>query len=302
MNRAIIIIAISLMGCEVVVDVDIPIKPASITVNSVINPDSTVTAFLSASQHVLSDEQFMPLEGATVDLFEDGEYVETLAPVKNRADFTFYKGQSFPKPGYSYRLEVSKNNFKTVRAETVLPHCNGAITEISYREAVGEYSHGEYIFTVTLDDPPGPNYYQVGLYAPFFILEYDQEAEEMVITDTVYSQQYLQSDDPIFSDAGYFGQELTFSDALFEGKSAKVSCRTYLPYYYDFPVSEMEVIVTLREVSEPLFNYQITADLQNSLEGDPFAEPVPVSNNVENGYGVFGGYSQKSYTVVVKNE
>lgn len=289
------------MGCEVVVDVDMPIKPASITVNSVINPDSLVEAYLFTSQHVLSDEQFQPLEGATVSLFEGGEFLETLAEVKGRGGFTFYRGQTAPTPGNSYRLEVSKNEFEAVQAETVLPFCNATLSELSYRESVrDEFSQGEYTFTVTVNDQPGSNYYQVGLYAPYFIFEHDQETGENVITDTIYFQQYLQSEDPIFSDVGYHEQGLTFSDALFEGKSVKISFNTYLPYYYDVQVTEMEVILTLKEISEPLFNYQTTAALQNNLEGNPFAEPVPVYNNIENGYGVFGGYSQKNYPLTVE--
>lgn len=301
MNRALIVIAIFFMGCEVVVDVDMPIKPASITVNSVINPDSLVEVYLFTSQHVLSEGQFPPLEGATVNLFEDEEHVETLTEVKNRADFTFYKGQTTPKPGHAYRLEVSKNQFNTVQAETVLPYCTATLSELAYRESKrDEFSHGEYTFTVTINDQPGSNYYQVGLYVPYFIFQHNQETGENVITDTIYSQHYLQSEDPIFSDVGYFEQGLTFSDALFEGKSVKISFNTFLPYYYDIQVTEIEVIVTLKEISEPLFNYQTTAALQNNLEGDPFAEPVPVFNNVENGYGVFGGYSQKSYPMTVE--
>lgn len=42
----------------------------------------------------------------------------------------------------------------------------------------------------------------------------------------------------------------------------------------------------LRKVSHSYYQYKETKHLQDKLSGDPFAEPVPVYNNIENGVGI----------------
>ena len=42
-------------------------------------------------------------------------------------------------------------------------------------------------------------------------------------------------------------------------------------------------------------------DLQSYNDGSPFSEPVPIFNNIENGYGIFGSYAS-SYIEITNGE
>ena len=52
------------------------------------------------------------------------------------------------------------------------------------------------------------------------------------------------------------------------------------------------MFVYLISASEDYFRYKRTYSLQEESSGDPFAQPVNVYNNIENGFGIVAGYSE----------
>ncbi|MFT6867249.1 MAG: hypothetical protein ACJA08_002089 [Cyclobacteriaceae bacterium] len=50
----------------------------------------------------------------------------------------------------------------------------------------------------------------------------------------------------------------------------------------------------IKKVSEEYYKYEQTSQLQFDIGGDPFSQPVPVFNNIENGFGIFAGYNGNS--------
>jgi hypothetical protein len=51
------------------------------------------------------------------------------------------------------------------------------------------------------------------------------------------------------------------------------------------------IVVSLMSLSEDYFKYKLSLEKYQETAGDPFAQPVQVYSNVENGFGIFGGYS-----------
>ena len=50
-------------------------------------------------------------------------------------------------------------------------------------------------------------------------------------------------------------------------------------------------ILKLNYSKEDYFKYKLSLEKYQETAGDPFAQPVQVYSNVENGFGIFGGYS-----------
>jgi len=286
-----------MVSCEVVVDVDIPLKPASITVHSTINPDSVFQVQLTASQNILSNNEFALIPGATVSIFENEVLLERLSDENDGV----YSGLLKPVKGREYKIEVSKENYKTVEASDVVPNTDVQLATITFSEdARDQYSQHQYKMTVEFDDPKGENFYEIGLYGPEYRYEWDDDTREPYIIDTLFVPYYIDSDDVIFVDNQYYSDTFwAFSDEVVDGKHVKISFTTYINQFWDEQIDELELTVVLREISYPLYKYKQTANLQRSLDGDPFAEPVPVYNNIKNGFGVFGAFQQTAKKVVV---
>ncbi|MFQ5636990.1 MAG: DUF4249 family protein [bacterium] len=87
----------------------------------------------------------------------------------------------------------------------------------------------------------------------------------------------------------YF-EDAYFDDALFDGEFYDLDISFY---NYSEPI-EMFIVVLLT-TSESYYNFHKSVDQQNATEDNPFAEPVPIYTNIENGLGVFAGYSSFVY-------
>ena len=54
-------------------------------------------------------------------------------------------------------------------------------------------------------------------------------------------------------------------------------------------------------ISEAYYEYLKTARLHDESRENPFAEPLNVYGNVENGYGIFAGYSSQTFELAFED-
>lgn len=63
--------------------------------------------------------------------------------------------------------------------------------------------------------------------------------------------------------------------------------------YMNHPYSTMRV--EIYKCSKQTYEYLKRYAIQEGVENDPFAEPIPISNDIQNGFGIFGGLSSTVY-------
>ena len=299
-------------ACETVVDVDIPNQPSRLVPNAFLQADSAVVMELTQSQSILSNTELKSVSGATANLLEEGQPVATLEESQTPG---IYFSTFAPSAGKTYTLTVSKDGFEPVEASTfIAPPVAIASVEVDTSLFLDTYYDFERDTLVTeqrirvdeirlrFDDRPNDrNYYEVSVYRfetqirPRF-----DDQENYLGDDTVrfFSPQYLRSDDPAFAggesdpfgEGGeVFGVTLPFNDDFFNGKSYSLR---FSPEQYGFyGNAEPELHIVLRTIDEGQYRYTRSVDLQYENDGNPFAEPVQIYSNVENGFGIVAGSS-----------
>jgi hypothetical protein len=113
-----------------------------------------------------------------------------------------------------------------------------------------------------------------------------------------------------FDDAGMQQLPNTITDELFDGKTS-----TYKIYYQIFghnqlggpngggngnqqiDYTHLRLTFSASIISKELFNYLKSRQESLDNSGNPFSEPVLVTSNVKNGYGVLGGKSNVTFKV-----
>jgi hypothetical protein len=93
-----------------------------------------------------------------------------------------------------------------------------------------------------------------------------------------------------------FGSGALISDQYFDGQehTVKVAYHTYGIKRY------MKVIhVELTSLTESAYLYKSSIEDYQGASGDPFSEPVLVYDNIENGLGIFAGFSLSSDSLTV---
>ncbi len=305
---------IVLGSCETVIDVDLPVEPTRLVVNGFINPDSAVTVRISKSKFVLDRaESFTLVEDAQAVLFENGQEITQL----NHVGTGLYTSPYRPQVGQQYTIQVDADGLESVEAssEIVKTVEIARLTADSIRRENGSVcSNGDcvptfttaYRFQMTFTDfEERDNFYEVVSYVvvrdsfPVF----DDANPGGPIEYEIFTERrraFLISDDPVvsssefdFGDGGFFGSSLLFTDDIFSGRSYTLNFTTEGA----FGGKITQLTVMLRTLSVDQYEYLRTLQLQEFNEGDPFSEVVPVYNNIENGFGIFAGYSADSVVV-----
>ncbi len=299
-------------ACTTTIEPDIPIEPTRLVVNSVISPDSTAGARISKSKYVLDRaESFVTIDNAQVALYEDGQEVAQL----NHTELGWYTSAYRPKAGHQYLLQVMAEGFPTVEASSEIRPAVPieSLTVDSVRRSAGiscvngdcETTYAkEYQLQLRFSDVTQQrDFYEIIGYGTVVdSFEVRDDLGNIVDYDVFTSRQrlFLTTNDPVltssdvgFGGEGFSGSSLLFTDELIANQTYTILFETDNFFYSDV----QQISIILRTLSEDQYRYQRTRILQEFSEGDPFSEVVPVYTNVENGFGIFAGYSSDSVLV-----
>lgn len=287
----ILILAAVCLSCQTVVEIDVPHEENQLVVNSFFHPDSTFGISLKQSQFVLERGDFKIVTGATAILMDgEGNEIGQL----NDQGSGIYTSDIKPQPGKSYRIKVSKKPFTTVTATGSVPEDTARITKVDVEQRKRGVS-----ISIWLDDSAGEDYYE--LYGISKSVVYTPE-------DTIRSEDLMSfhSDDQTFEHFdGNSQRYLFFDDVLFDGHETRFNLDSAfggVGCVDDVNTDcqeKQKTTLYLRKVSKTYYQYKETKELQDQLGGNPFAEPVPVYENIENGLGIFAGFQESAYTIEI---
>ncbi len=304
-----ILILCSLLGCELVLDIDQPNFQPSLVINGFLTPDSVVRVVLSKNSYVLDDSRYFSnyfVDGAEIQLFENNELIGTFSEDttwdSEEIDFTgLYYLDYFPKMNMEYRIEARRDGYEPISVSERLESRNFEIEINSVDTAISEWGGTVYEITTELQDSPGNDFYELSVFYSFFQPIYSEDT--ITKGPRTVQRAWIETDNLVFEDH-LPGHHMVFKDDLFEGESYQIKFDVQA-YYFDPNMSfdpELELIVTMRSTTESYYNYHYSTSLQRWVSGDPFAQPVQVYSNVSNGFGILAGYQSKAITFEIGYE
>ena len=270
-----------LISCELIVDVDVPFESKQVTANAFINPDSAWSVQLNLNRDILDPEPFQEINDAQVIIFDGATAIDTLM---NTGPGHFRSDNERPEPGKTYDLFVNAPPYGDVRASTSIP-VPSAITSIDVYESIANQS--SMLKVKMADNGAEANFYEI-------FLELESEYYNYVdkkIESRGHKTQMISKDPTIQDDAEMYYSSILFKDLLFNGKEVELT--------FELSGGGLShhgmISLTLKTLTEEGYHYLKSRRLQDMSSGDPFAQPVTVYNNIENGFGIFAGYSASVY-------
>ena len=258
-----------------IVEIDIPEHEPVLAVSAHFQTqDTTLTVFVSRSAGILDPVLLdtVSIEGASVVVLRDGAAWQTLPDV-GQGFFRTNLGNQLGTDIYTYSLRVTAPGYEPVEAHQTMPK-QVKIIEADYKAEGGVSPGGDKVNTlsVAFQDPAGEgNYYLVEAFVV---------VSDTLLGDYTYSL-YLESEDVLVE---YHNGGLIFQDGPIDGK--KYTLKAYFSdNVHEFSGSALTV--RLRSVSRDRYLFLRTLDLYGNAQGNPFAEPVVVHDNIENGVGIF---------------
>ena len=248
---------------------------------------------------------------ATVMVFSKGEFLEALdlVPANDATNVPpFYKSNKLkPETGTVYVIKVSVPGFEPITAENSIPVAV-PIESVQFSSNLAEDPSNDTDFvldfdvSVTIVDPQEiRNFYHLIFYQqliPFVITNLG----DTIRGDISYAKPLsLVPKDPNlpviknFDNRGFLAEDKTFN-------GQKMVFGALGSYSYD-PGKFLpgDFLVELRTVSEAYYYHYSTLTLQDELGNNPFAEGVVIYDNIENGVGIFAGYSSSVNTFQLSN-
>jgi hypothetical protein len=285
-------------GCVKILNDELKTKEVKMVLNAAISPDSMFTVNISKTIHIFEDESAdnLPfIDSAKVQLFENGNY---LFDLQNIGAGYYINPQFFPQTGKEYKVNVSYGSLKPIECKTTIP----AVTPIKSFDTLSvttmdEYggNHVQLIGELTYNDAPDKsNYYQLSCKVTYL------DPNNNTYT---YDQGLWPTDDNERFFDGYNNGKLLWNDKLTNGKEVSFKFVYYDTYEYGKKSNRSEesarFVFYFKSISKEYYTYLKSIDVYYETgEGDnPFSEPVVIYSNVENGYGIMGGYTQDTTSV-----
>jgi hypothetical protein len=294
-----------LAACQTVVDIDVPFDPRKLVVNALISTDSLMQVRVNRSLNVLE-------QPGRSDNFISNAQVEIEEVGQNQSEDLFHKEEGWyegemmrPEAGKTYRLRVSAPNFDPIEATTFVPEkvpiLNFTIDEEKVRLDQG--STEALRMRLTFKDPgENRNYYLVRYFQ--YYPQYDYSTPFPYELIGYYRERiYVRVEDPTVTMLN--GAEIIFTDEFISGQTFELITFMYDYCFFGNCGNENDdgrkIEIELHTISRDYYLFLTSLNLQSNAQGDPFAEPVPVFNNIENGFGIFAGYSSDLIEFIIKN-
>lgn len=306
--KAIVILLVALLAgsCEKIIDINIPDKSRKIVLNSIIDPENIFTMHLTQSKSILEDNIVLILEGAEVKVYEGGSFIGNMDYLGHDA---YYLPGFYPAIGKKYRVEVAHSVLETVEAEVVVPEPI-SIIEVDTSSSISEWGQKLYNLNFTFNNHTDEiSYYAVSIGLTIHI--YDWENQIFLDSTETYNTYFSTSretnsgigENLMDNDLSFFiDDKLFFSDEMFIGQDGVKELA--LEYYVYSPGDSVMVDVRLDHIAPSYYYYSVSKEKYYRADGNPFAEPVQVYNNVHNGFGLLSSFSRthKTFTIFVDDE
>jgi hypothetical protein len=304
-------------GCESVLFIELEEGVKLIVLNGALSSEESVAVQVSRTRHILDNAPVVPLEQATLKLYEDGNPVGDLVYSGNG----YYTAPGFiPSVDRTYRVEVSNEGYPDANAQCVIPRAV-PVTAFDTSTVTMEYGDEYYYyyypneqyylqFDLSLEDPAGEdNYYLVSANVDRSTSNYLGDTTVRVLDsifwngqwypdirdstyslfDTVANSHYavIISEDIVAEASTPDG--VLFSDRLIDGK--RYSFRGRIQYFDMESADSARVDFRLQSISEDYYRYLKTRQQQYDIRNNVLAVPVIVYSNVVDGTGILGGVS-----------
>lgn len=319
---ALTLLVFGLSSCETTEKIDdFPLRPSKMVLNCYFNEGGMWEFQVSKSLSVLDNADIKLLKDAKINLFKDGVLIDTINT--SGADSWYRSDRVLPVEGGVYSIEATSEKFTTaLTAEEYVPR-KVDISDVSltirdstfyynyyYPEERNYYGNIEGTFDITFTDPPGEDnyyeltissvdsiknyYYQYNEFGDFIFDEFGNRIIDSISVEVYKNPLWFTATDAAAGGNGDEGRSVMFNDFIFDGQDYKVNAD-----FQDWDAKLGKVYeFQLVSLTKNGHLYRKSVEEYQNASGDPFAEPVRIYSNIENGLGIFAAFSTSTYSFV----
>ena len=283
---------IIITSCEKVLDIEIEQEEVTVIVNSALTPGQIVDfkIYNSVPVSTYNFENIEEVDGATIILYENDTPVDEI-----QQNSYGYQSTYLPKEGKNYRFELTLPNSGPLSGQSYIPEA----VPILLTTANFESSTNNVRVGITFSDPMETDNYYIFTLSTLY-LQNDGTYEPF---DFGHPWLYGASDFSVV-EKNIFpnGQRgLLFSDNMINGKDYELIITMWdYSIIGSSPKKTCKICFQLTSISKEMYLYAKSFAEQGGGGINPFNEYFNVYSNIENGLGIFGGYSTAYDTLLYR--
>ncbi|TDH21280.1 DUF4249 domain-containing protein [Segetibacter sp. 3557_3] len=297
-NKSILAFFITFVfACEKTVTVDVPVEPRKLVLNGLIRNTTAFRVTVSQSAGILdfTTTDSFRLKTALVQLYENDVLRDTLVYDSTSEVYTTRRNVT-ARQGNKYKLVVAAPDFSPAEAETRSPLPTPIIsvrrTPNAKKDADGNSL--DEVRIVFKDDPLKTNFYLFRFRRPVSSGNLTPAYNGIgCMRSSDVDIERRNNNDPVDSD-NCINQQFFMTDVNFAGREKEVvlfiNHADLQPYVTQLTNRAYRPFFELQSITEDHYKYLRSYYTYRDADGNPFAEPVLVYNNVINGYGIFAAF------------
>jgi hypothetical protein len=263
-------------------DVEAPLPEEILVTHAFLNiDDNQLALWVSGTENILNNSfEQKQLEGAQVTLSDDKNNVFSLD--LSDTNIFEYEVNSIDSQASEISITTEAPNFENNATALQQVPSKTVLKSLEFFEDGGLDTEGDErsAIEIVFDDPPGvENFYEV-----FISINNSTDPNFEDLRST-----YTNSNDPIVT-KGHDYYAVIFDDSTFDGQTKNLNLSLY-------PISESNakdrIFITWRNISKDYFRFTKTYKAFDEQEDNPFATPVQIFSNFENGHGIFSAYREQ---------
>ncbi len=300
------ILILMINSCETDVEIPIEYTEPKIVLNAFFGPDDSAKVWLTASKYIYDNSNLKTIEDAQLSVTDiDGNEF----PLSHLSDGWYYNDAWVPEAGNEYTIVANHPNYETASAKSIVPE-SVSFSSLAFGDwlTINEDGWTERMrkISVRFQDPPGKDFYLLRFTNYSYWIYYDYNSFET--GDTIWEEYpvdvRVQNNEGGLNSYTY-RNTFPFTDVLFNGSEYLFEgyLNEYLFCSYGAEESSKYLKVSLYKIPEDYFYYYTS--LENyQTSGDLFfmSQPVQVYTNVNNGLGIFAGYTSNIDSLLIVKE
>jgi hypothetical protein len=297
-------LALIILSCHKEIEVPLGFLDQQPVINCLFTTNKPFKVTVGLSKMPLDTSSYIVTNATVQILGNDG----TSATLAHTGNGIYIRNTLLPQPGVEYLLKVIIPGIGEAAAKSSIPRKSTKVTAIESKsgfitrpvEGTGEKPR-EPVQDIILHFGQTPAFDEFfGIDAKRYGTSYrykNDDPVELVEDIKTIVPGYLGSDDPIILSEGleryYVSEMLMFKDNSFTVEQASVR-------FYMWKETPSKYWLRFYQFSPEAFRYLKSWFIHNYTKSYDFwevYEPHPLFSNIENGYGIFAGYSMQVYEV-----
>ncbi len=270
-----------LLACEKTIKYEIPLEPSKFSIDARIMTGDRLQVFVAATEYSLSASDPKVVPDAQVLLFENDVELTQLQWISNAPESGYYQTALRPSEGNSYRIEVFKEKYGLATGEAL------SLSPTDITSWIIDTINQEITISFS-DDGSTRDFYSIRVY----VRQAGSDFPLYLGTTDPSVDFFFDYGDGLFGDnlrSGYAG---FLTDETFNGKIKTVRFEEL--FYQNFGTGlPDEILLEVTKVSEDLYLHEKSKGAQYTGADNPFAEPVQIYSNIDNGYGIVAAGAPK---------